>query len=129
MRSLDITAGIDSAAVNLFIERAHSITPDFSIAQPMKPLQSLRSAAPRRDSIGHRAGRLAHGVDDRRQRFVTVWISGSDCWLAPGAAWSATKHCATRWRGPMTCSTTPKRRCWISVRCSPVGLICTAPAR
>jgi predicted ATPase len=32
--SLDVGAGIDSAAVNLFVERAHSVAPRFSIATP-----------------------------------------------------------------------------------------------
>ena len=50
---------------------------------------------------------------------MIVSISGSGCWSDHGAAWNATKPCATRWRGPTTCSTTPKRRCWSGVRCSP----------
>ncbi|MBV8994807.1 MAG: hypothetical protein JO287_14195, partial [Pseudonocardiales bacterium] len=32
--SLDVGAGIDSAAVNLFVERAHSVAPRFSMAAP-----------------------------------------------------------------------------------------------
>ena len=32
--SLDVDAGTDSAAVNLFVERAHSVASDFSLAQP-----------------------------------------------------------------------------------------------
>ena len=32
--SLDVGAGIDSAAVNLFVDRAHSVVSDFSLAQP-----------------------------------------------------------------------------------------------
>jgi predicted ATPase/class 3 adenylate cyclase len=32
--SLDVGAGIDSAAVSLFIERAQAVSPDFSLAQP-----------------------------------------------------------------------------------------------
>ena len=43
-------------------------------------------------------------------------MTGSGCWSARGADWNATRRCATRWRGPTTCSTTPKRRCW--TRCS-----------
>ena len=50
---------------------------------------------------------------------MIVSITGSGCWSAHGAAWNATTHCATRWRGPMTSSTTPKSRCWSGVRCSP----------
>src|SRR6476646_3884393 len=33
----------------------------------MKPPQSLRLSAPRRDSLAHRTGRLADGVDDRQR--------------------------------------------------------------
>src|SRR6185369_10357165 len=32
--SLDLSGGIDSAAVNLFVERAHSVAPRFSMATP-----------------------------------------------------------------------------------------------
>ena len=32
--SLDVGAGIDSAAVSLFVERARSVAPGFSVAQP-----------------------------------------------------------------------------------------------
>ena len=32
--SLDVNAGIESAAVNLFVDRAHSVVSDFSLAQP-----------------------------------------------------------------------------------------------
>ena len=53
----------------------------------------------------------------------------SGCSSARGAAWNATTRCATRWRGPMTCSTTTKGCCWIGVRCSPAGSISKAPAR
>ena len=50
---------------------------------------------------------------------MIVSITGSGCWSGHGAAWNATTRCATRWRGPTTCSTTRKRRCWNGVRCSP----------
>src|SRR4029077_18304618 len=32
--SLDVTSGTESAAVNLFLDRAHSVVSDFSLAQP-----------------------------------------------------------------------------------------------
>jgi predicted ATPase len=35
--SLDVRAGIDSAAVNLFVERAKSVAPRFSLAEPDQP--------------------------------------------------------------------------------------------
>ena len=32
--SLDVNSGTESAAVNLFVDRAHSVVSDFSLAQP-----------------------------------------------------------------------------------------------
>ena len=63
--SLDVGAGIDSAAVNLFVERARSVAQRFSIGQPDEA-RSRRGdlPPPRRDPVGDRAGGLAHGVDD-----------------------------------------------------------------
>ena len=43
-------------------------------------------------------------------------MTGSGCWSGHGADWSATRHCATRWRGPTTCSMTLKRQ--LLERCS-----------
>ena len=43
--SLDVGAGIDSAAVNLFVERARSVAPRFSMATPMRRARWWRSAA------------------------------------------------------------------------------------
>ena len=34
VRSLDVNSGTESAAVNLFVDRAHSVVSDFSLAQP-----------------------------------------------------------------------------------------------
>jgi hypothetical protein len=47
---------------------------------------------------------------------VTVSISGSGCWSAPGAGWNATTRCATHWHGPTISSLTPRSRCWSGVR-------------
>ena len=43
--SLDVGAGIDSAAVNLFVERAHSVASRFSVATPTRRPRWWRSAA------------------------------------------------------------------------------------
>ena len=43
--SLDVAAGIDSAAVDLFVERARSVAPRFSMAQPRRRARSWRFAA------------------------------------------------------------------------------------
>ena len=48
--------------------------------------------------------------------------------VGSGAVWHATRHCATRFSGPTTCSTTRKRRCSTGVRCSPADSTCKAPA-
>ena len=40
---------------------------------------------------------------------MIVSINGSGCWSGHGAAWHATKPCATPWRGPTTTSTMRKR--------------------
>ena len=63
--SLDVGAGIDSAAVNLFVERARSVAQRFSISQPDEA-RSRRGdlPPPRRDPVGDRVGGLADGVDD-----------------------------------------------------------------
>ena len=50
-----------------------------------------------------------------------VSVTGSGCCRGRGAGWNATRRCATRCSGPMTCSTTTSGRCWTAVRCSPAG--------
>ena len=65
--SLDAAAGIDSAAVSLFVERAQSIVPSFSMVDGDEAAAVTGDLpAPRRDPIGHRIGRIADGVDDRQ---------------------------------------------------------------
>ncbi len=64
--SLDVDAGTDSAAVSLFVERAHSVAQRFSLAETDETDSRGRDLpAPRRHPVGHRAGRIADGVDDR----------------------------------------------------------------
>ena len=43
--SLDVSAGIDSAAVSLFVDRARSVAPHFSLATPEEGPRWRRSAA------------------------------------------------------------------------------------
>ena len=99
--SLDVGAGIDSAAVSLFVERARSVASRFSMATRGGGRGGGDLPSPRRDSVGDRVGGLTDGVDDGQLRCVIVSMTGSGCWSARGAGWSATKHCATRWRGPI----------------------------
>ncbi len=63
--SLDFNCGNDSAAVSLFVERAHSVEPDFSLAHSGET-DAVSRHLPQtgRDPFGHRIGRLADGVDD-----------------------------------------------------------------
>ena len=67
--SLDLSGGIDSAAVDLFVERAQSVAPRFSMATPDEAGAVLEICR-RLDGIpvGHRVGGLADGVDDRQRR-------------------------------------------------------------
>ena len=63
--SLDVGAGIDSAAVSLFVERARSVAQRFSIGRGRRGGGGGGDLSPpRRDPVGDRAGGLAHGVDD-----------------------------------------------------------------
>ena len=63
--SLDVGAGIDSAAVNLFVERARSVAPRFSLGNADEA-GAVVEICRRLDGIpvGDRAGGLADGVDD-----------------------------------------------------------------
>ncbi len=107
--SLDVAAGIDSAAVSLFVERARGVAPGFSI------VDGDESAAV--TEICQRLDGIPLAIE-----LAIALITGSGCWSDHDAAWNATKHSVTRWRGPTTCSTTRKRRCWRGVRFSRVGL-------
>jgi hypothetical protein len=62
--SLDVSAGIDSAAAALFLERARTVGPGPSPAVPDESA-AIVLPTPRRDPIGDRAGSLADGVNER----------------------------------------------------------------
>ena len=127
--SLDLGAGIDSAAVNLFVERARSVAPRFSMAMPDEA-GAVVEICRRLDgiplAIELAASRMASMT---AARCVIVSMTDSDCWSGRGAGWNATRRCATRWRGLMTSSTTRKSRCWNGVRCSPADSTSKVPAR
>ena len=103
-------AGIDSCrSAILFVERARSVAPGFSMAATDEASAVVGDLPPpRRDPVGHRVGGVADGVDDRRRGAR----SSRSAVPAAGrfAAWAgrATRHCATRSRGPTTCSTTAR---------------------
>ena len=126
--SLDVGAGVDSAAVSLFIERAQAVSPRFSVTSPAEAAAVVEICR-RLDgiplAIELAASRMASMT---AARCVIVSISGSGCWSDRGADWNATTPCATRWRGPTTCSMTRKKRCWLGVRCSPEGSTSKVPA-
>ena len=59
--SLDVLSGIDSAAATLFVERATAVAPGISLTGAEAGAVSGDLRSPRRDPVGHRAGRLSHG--------------------------------------------------------------------
>ena len=66
--SLDVGAGIDSAAVALFVERAQHVSPRFTMTDAGEAARGGGDLPPpRRDPVGHRVGGLADGVDDRQR--------------------------------------------------------------
>jgi hypothetical protein len=118
--SLDV-----GAAVELFVERAQSAVSG-SLAGETTAVEdvcrrldgiplAIELAASRMASMT--AAELRDRLDDRFKLLV-----------GHGGGWNATRRCATRWRGLMTFSVTPKSRCCKDVRCSPVDSTCTAPA-
>ena len=127
--SLDLSGGIDSAAVNLFVERAQSVDPRFSMATADEA-DAVVEICQRLDgiplAIELAASRMASMTPVRSG---TVSMTDSDCWSAPGAGRNTITHCAIPCSGPMTCSTTRRRRCWSGVRCSQADSTSRAPAR
>ena len=66
--SLDVGAGIDSAAVALFVERAQQRCAALLAGRRWRGGRGGGDLPPpRRDPVGHRAGGLADGVDDRQR--------------------------------------------------------------
>ena len=63
--SLDVGAGVDSAAVALFVERAQNVSPRFTVGDAGRGGGDL--PPPGRDPAGDRTGGLADGVDDRQR--------------------------------------------------------------
>jgi len=112
--SLDVNSGTESAAVNLFVDRAHSVVSDFSLAQPGEA-DAVVDICRRLDGIP-----LAIELAASRMASMTA---------SEVRDWNATRRSVTRWPGPTTCSTTPKRQCWTAVRSSRADLTSKAPAR
>ena len=127
--SLDVGAGIDSAAVALFVERARGEASQFSVATPDEAAAVVEICR-RLDGIplaielaaSRMASMTASEVRDRLdQRFRLL--------VGSRRAWNATRPCATPSPGLSSSSTTRKRLCWSGVRCSPGDSTCTALAR
>ena len=126
--SLDVGAGVDSAAVALFVERAQNVSPRFTVGDDGEAAAVVEICR-RLDGIplaielaaSRMAAMTASEVRDRLDQRLRLLVGR-------GAVWNATRPCATPSRGPTTSSTTRKRRCWIGVRCSPVDSTCKAPA-
>ena len=114
--------GADSAAVELFVERAPAVNAGFALDDASRGRGGGRDLpAAGRDRVGDRVGGGTDGVDEPAGRAATVSATGSGCCRAPGAGWNATRRCASRWSGPTTCSTTTNGRCWAAVRSSPTA--------
>ena len=128
--SLDLSGGLDSAAVNLFVERAQSVAPRFSMATPDEagavveicrrldgiPL-AIELAASRMASMT--ASEVRDRLDDRFRLLV-----GSRRGLEPPSDAAPRGGVVLR----------PARRrgedgCWSGVRCSPVDSTSKVPAR
>ncbi len=66
--SLDVGCGTDSAAVNLFVERAQSVVVGLLAGPPRRGGRGGGDLpSTRRDPVGHRVGGLTDGVDDRER--------------------------------------------------------------
>ena len=66
--SLDVNAGTESAAVNLFVDRAHRCRVGLLAGHARRGGRRGGNLPPtRRDPVGHRVGGLADGVDDRQR--------------------------------------------------------------
>ena len=120
--------GYRPAAVDLFVERARSVAPRFSMADD-DGARWWRSVGVLTESRWRSSWRHRGCRRWPRTRSVIVSIIVSSCWSVRGVAWDATRRCATRWPGPTTCSTTRKSRCWSGVRCSRVDSTSKVPAR
>ena len=127
--SLDVGAGIDSAAVNLFVERAHSVASRFAMTTTDEA-DAVVQICRRLDGIplaielaaSRMASMTASEVRDRLDHRFRLLV-GSRRGL------SATKRFVRRWRGHTTTSMTRRRCCWIAVRCSPGDSASKVPAQ
>jgi len=119
--SLDV-----DAAGDLFVERAHRVTPAFladdagAVAEICRRLDGIPLAIEL--AASRMASMTASEVRDHLdQRFRLLVGSHAD--------WHATRRCATRWRGPTTTWKKRRRRCFSGVRCSPADSTPKALAR
>ncbi len=118
--SLDVNSGTESAAVNLFVDRAHSVVSDFSLAQPGEA-DAVVEICRRLDGIplaielaaSRMASMTASEVRDRLDQRFRLLVGSRR-----GLARHQTLRHAVAWsydhldeRG--------ESRCWIGVRCSP----------
>ena len=128
--SLDVGAGIDSAAVNLFVERAHSVVAATSRWPQPDEAAAVVEICRRLDGIplaielaaSRMASMTASEVRDRLdQRFRLLVGLAARPGTPPHAAprGGVVLRPARRRR---------KRRCWSGVRCSPGDSTCKAPA-
>jgi predicted ATPase len=129
VRSLDAAAGIDSAAVSLFIERAQGIAPGFSMVAGDEAA-AVTEICQRLDGIplaielaaSRMASMTASEVRDRLDHRFRLLV---------GSRRGVERHHTLRhrWVGPTTCWMTRKSQCWTGVRCSRADLTSKALAR
>ena len=116
---LDVRAESGAPAVELFLQRAQAVNPGFALDDPDEAAAVTDDLpAPRWHRPRHRAGRRAHGVDERGRRCATTWTTGSGCSRARRGARSTTRRSMPRCRGRTTCSRTTSGTCWIGAPCS-----------
>ena len=109
--SLDVGAGVDSAAVALFVERAQHVLPRFTVGDDGEAAAVVE--------ICGRLDGIPLAIELSASRMATMTPSEvrdrldqrAGCLSAPAVVWNATTPCATPSRGPTTSSTTRKSLC------------------
>ena len=105
---------------------------------PIAWLRASRSTMPARwprsadvSTESHWGSNWRHRAPHRwpSTRSVIVWITVSSCSSVRGAAWHATRRCATRSPGPTTCSMKRKGCSWSGVRSSPADSTSKVPVQ
>ena len=127
--SLDVNSGTESAAVNLFLDRAHSVVSDFSLAQPGEA-DAVVEICRRLDGIplaielaaSRMASMTASEVRDRLDQRFRLLVGSRR-----GLERHQTLRHAVAWSYDLLDDA--EKRCWSGVRCSPGDSTSKVPAR